>query len=99
MGGMEEESKFYIFRPKGCTPDVLNDPNGSIVSGFHGDSLTLNIGRFESGGNWAGVKNGSDGWYVGDFNGDDKEDIMRYLSTLPGGDHRSVDRLVFRFSM
>jgi hypothetical protein len=29
---------------------------------------------------WADVNLGSDGWYVGDFNGDGRSDLMRYLA-------------------
>jgi len=35
---------------------------------------------------WIGASPGVDGWYVGDFNGDKKCDIMRYIVLLSGSE-------------
>jgi len=37
------------------------------------------LDHFVSTGSWTGAGNGSDGWYVGDFNGDGRDDIFRYV--------------------
>ena len=43
-------------------------------------------GRFNSAGSWTGAGRGSDGWYVGDFNGDGRSDIMRYNPGVSGAE-------------
>jgi hypothetical protein len=40
--------------------------------------------QFINSGSWTGSGHGTDGWYVGDFNGDGKDDIFRYVPGLSG---------------
>jgi hypothetical protein len=49
---------------------------------------TVNIsgGEFLSSGSWTGAGHGTDGWYVGDFNGDNRDDIFRYVPGTSGAD-------------
>jgi hypothetical protein len=42
--------------------------------------------QFIRDGSWTGSGHGLDGWYVGDFNGDGKEDIFRYVPGVSGAD-------------
>jgi len=35
---------------------------------------------------WTAADSGSDGWYVGDFNGDGRSDIMKYVAGESGGE-------------
>ena len=37
-------------------------------------------------GSWTGAGHGTDGWYVGDFNGDGNDDIFRYVAGTSGAD-------------
>jgi len=37
-------------------------------------------------GSWTGGSRGDYGWHIGDFNGDGKDDIFRYLSSTSGAD-------------
>ena len=41
---------------------------------------------FEHVGSWTGSGSGNDGWYVGDYNGDGKDDILRYYDGVSGGE-------------
>jgi parallel beta-helix repeat protein len=45
-----------------------------------------NMNYFKSSGSWTGAEHGTDGWYVGDFNGDGKDDIFRYVAGTSGAD-------------
>jgi hypothetical protein len=49
---------------------------------------TVNIagGEFLSSGSWTGAGHGMDGWYIGDLNGDGKDDIFRYVAGTSGAD-------------
>jgi hypothetical protein len=40
--------------------------------------------KFVHSGSWTGAGHGADGWYVGDFNGDGKDDIFRYVPGVSG---------------
>jgi hypothetical protein len=40
--------------------------------------------KFERDGSWTPYGHGTDGWYVGDFNGDRRDDIFRYLPGVSG---------------
>jgi hypothetical protein len=42
--------------------------------------------RFIHSGSWTGAGHGTDGWYVGDFDGDYLDDIFRYLPGISGAD-------------
>jgi hypothetical protein len=50
------------------------------------DDVSINRGFFEFSGSWTGAGHGADGWYVGDFNGDGKEDIFRYVPGTSGAE-------------
>jgi hypothetical protein len=41
-------------------------------------------GQFLHSGSWTGAGHGTDGWYVGDFNGDNRDDIFRYMPGVSG---------------
>jgi len=42
--------------------------------------------NFKHSGSWTGAGHGTDGWYVGDFNGDYKDDVFRYVAGTSGAD-------------
>jgi archaellum component FlaF (FlaF/FlaG flagellin family) len=42
--------------------------------------------RFSRSGSWTGAGYGSDGWYIGDFNGDGRDDIFRVVPGVSGAD-------------
>jgi len=51
------------------------------------DNISIqNTNYFKSSGSWTGAGHGTDGWYVGDFNGDGKDDIFRYVAGTSGAD-------------
>jgi M6 family metalloprotease-like protein len=51
------------------------------------DDVSIAIqNTFNSAGSWTGAGRGSDGWYVGDFNGDGRSDIMRYNPGVSGAE-------------
>ena len=39
-----------------------------------------------SAGTWTAASNGSQGWYVDDFNGGGSDDLLRFVSSAPGAD-------------
>jgi hypothetical protein len=41
---------------------------------------------FKNSGSWTGAGHGTDGWYAGDFNGDRKDDIFRYVPGVSGAE-------------
>jgi hypothetical protein len=72
----------YIIRAQArCAAD------NSVVSSWSAIK-TVNIagGEFLSSGSWTGAGHGTDGWYIGDFNGDGRDDIFRYVPGTSGAD-------------
>jgi hypothetical protein len=53
---------------------------------FTTKSKTNRTGHFVHSGSWTGAGHGADGWYVGDLNGDGRDDIFRYLPGVSGAD-------------
>jgi hypothetical protein len=76
VGGFDHWVGADIFRylPGTSGADVFL--NGS---GFTGDG-------FVHSGSWTGAGHGTDGWYVGDFDGDYLDDIFRYIPGISGAD-------------
>ena len=59
------------------------------MPGTSGADVFLSTGtQFVAAGSWTGAGFGSapNGWYVGDFNGDQRDDIFRYLPGTSGAD-------------
>jgi hypothetical protein len=57
------------------------------VPGSSGADVFLSDGtQFNRVGSWTGHGHGTDGWYIGDFNGDGKDDIFRYVPGSSGAD-------------
>ena len=54
-------------------PFVLSSPPS-----LTGNSFILPV-------SWTPAGNGTDGWYVGDFNGDGRSDLLRYVPEVSGG--------------
>jgi hypothetical protein len=59
------------------------------------DDVSIDRGSFVLDGSWTGAGHGTDGWYVGDFNGDGKDDIFRYLPGVSGADVFVSDGMEF----
>ena len=51
---------------------------------YHRWKNSLNTSIFLHSGSWTGAGHGTDGWYVGDFNGDGQDDIFRYVPGVSG---------------
>ncbi|MCP4134100.1 MAG: trypsin-like serine protease, partial [bacterium] len=83
----------YGSAPKGWyVGDFNGDGRDDIfryLPGTSGADVFLSNGSsFVHSGSWTGAGNGSapNGWYVGDFNGDGRDDIFRYLPGTSGAD-------------
>jgi formylglycine-generating enzyme required for sulfatase activity len=66
-------------RPWSPPPDMIYDNIG-----FRIVDVSPEWGDFKYAGSWTGAGRGDDGWYVGDFNGDTKDDIFRYVAGVTG---------------
>jgi hypothetical protein len=80
VGDFDGDGKDDIFR---YCPDT--QPCGDVRSGAEvfvsiGSGTSSDPFRFQSAGGWTGMGYGAapNGWYVGDFDGDEKDDIFRY---------------------
>jgi hypothetical protein len=61
--------------------------DNNVVSSWSAiKAVNIAGGEFLSSGSWTGAGHGTDGWYVGDFNGDGKDDIFRYIVGTSGAD-------------
>jgi hypothetical protein len=61
--------------------------DNNVVSGWSFiKSITICESHFLYSGSWTGAEHGTDGWYVGDFNGDYKDDIFQYVPGTSGAD-------------
>jgi hypothetical protein len=49
-----------------------------------GEASSEQVSSFKWTGSWTPAGSGSQGWYVGDFNGDGKDDILRYMPGISG---------------
>ncbi|MCP4130310.1 MAG: VCBS repeat-containing protein, partial [bacterium] len=83
----------YGSAPKGWyVGDFNGDGRDDIfryLPGTSGADVFLSNGSsFVHSGSWTGAGNGSapNGWYVGDFNSDGRDDIFRYLPGVSGAD-------------
>jgi hypothetical protein len=73
-GKVESDETFFV--------NLSGATNAATISDGQGIGTIQNddISRFDSAGIWTSSGNGSDNtWHVGDFNGDGKDDIFRYL--------------------
>ena len=61
------------------------EPGRSGADMFLSNGSTVTTG-FQYAGSWTGAGNGADGWRVGDFNGDGRDDIFRYEPGQSGAD-------------
>jgi hypothetical protein len=70
--------------------DILSGgANSDNIDGGAGDDTQTGGGAlnaFQSAGSWTGAGNDSQGWYVGDFNGDHRDDIFRYNAGVSGAE-------------
>lgn len=75
VGDFDGDGRDDIFRFQSgiCGADVLVSDGTSFVRGAIG-------------GCWTGLGQGDDGWYVGDFNGDGRDDLFRYIAGNCGAD-------------
>jgi hypothetical protein len=80
--------------PERPTSDFEGDPR--IVDGDDNGTATVDVGadeyvlglacRFKRDGSWTGAGHGLDGWRVGDFNGDGRDDIFRVVAGVSGAE-------------
>jgi hypothetical protein len=61
-------------------------------------SIAPTVPHFKLSGSWTGAGHGTDGWYVGDFNGDKRDDIFRYMPGVSGAQVFLSDGTKFVYS-
>jgi len=71
----------------------------NVVSSWSSiQTLTIFGGEFINSGSWTDAEHGTDGWYVGDFNRDFRDDIFRYVAGTSGADVFLSDGTKFVYS-
>jgi len=91
-GERDWEQKIYKISPGVHSLSWRYEKNSSVSQGSDCgwvdkvEYVSPGTGQFLHSGSWTGAGHGADGWYMGDFDGDYKDDIFRYVAGTSGAD-------------